>query len=81
MIRNIELKYDRDIHPDAGADARHKNAVNNWLSELTYDLNNENAVVEYYIAKNGNNHITFRNISPQLHRKAIEELARFNIHT
>jgi len=81
MIKNLELKYDRDIHPDAGAEARHTNAVNSWLSELAYELNNENAVVEYYVKKSGDNHITFRNISPQLHRKALEELARFNINT
>src|SRR6476660_2223428 len=65
MIKNIEFQYPIDVSPDPAFELFQKNTINMWLTELAYEINDENAVVEYRINKNGKNHITFRNISPR----------------
>jgi hypothetical protein len=79
MIRNIEFKYDKGIIPDADSEMNYKNKINMWLSEFAVELNNENVVVEYWINKKRTNRIIFKNISPQLHKKVVEELNRFGM--
>jgi hypothetical protein len=79
MIKNIEFKYSRNVHPEAAVEAAYKNAINHWLSEFISELNDENSTVEYWITAAGENRITFKNISPQLYRKVMKELARFDM--
>ena len=76
MIRKIEFRYSKDTIPDPGVEMEHKNNINMRLSELADELNKENVTVEYSVSTN---RITFRNISPGLHKRAIEELSRFDI--
>ena len=79
MIRNIELKFGLNVDPNPSVETECKNNVNIWLADLAYDLNEENAIVECWINKEGKARVAFRNISPQLYKRAIEELARFGI--
>lgn len=79
MIRNIEFRYDKGVYPDQDKEINYKSNINMRLSDFAYELNDENVIIEYWIDKDGSNRITFKNISPQLHKKIIEELSRFDL--